>query len=162
MPRKTKNKQEKKRGMGRVCGGIFIVNVVIERLTQKLHRIILLQFGLVTFRIHFRKTRKPFMFMVSGPGGHDHDSQNQLFSTLETRRRESERKKDREREKLQSLPASSASPASSAMPAIPAEPAWHIHILMLCTQVVWFEGARATFFLLEISNTPPVPMLKQV
>ena len=32
---------------------------------QKLHRIILLHFGRITFRFHYRKDRKPIMFMIS-------------------------------------------------------------------------------------------------
>ena len=38
------------------------------------------------FSIHYWKTPNPLIFMVLGPGGRDHDSQNQLFSTLETPR----------------------------------------------------------------------------
>ena len=49
-------------------GAIFIVSF-IKRLAQKLRRIILLHFGLVTFRIHLKKTRKPYIFMISGLGG---------------------------------------------------------------------------------------------
>ena len=37
-----------------------------KRLAQKLRRIILLLFGLVTFRFHFGKTRKLMIFMVFG------------------------------------------------------------------------------------------------
>ena len=48
-------------------------------MAQKPRRIILLHFVLVTVRVHFGKTQKPFMFMVFGPSGHDYDSQNQLF-----------------------------------------------------------------------------------
>ena len=59
-------------------GAIFTVNI-IKRLAQKLLRIIRPHFGLVTFKIHFRKTRKPIMFMVFGLGGRDHDSQNQYY-----------------------------------------------------------------------------------
>ena len=55
----------------------------LKRVARKLHRIILLHFRLVTFRTHFRKTRKPFMSMVFGTGGPDHDSQNQLSPSLE-------------------------------------------------------------------------------
>ena len=35
---------------------------------------------------HFGKTRKPIIFMVSGPSGRDHDSPNQIFISSETRR----------------------------------------------------------------------------
>ena len=51
--------------------GIFILHIK-KRIAPKLCRIILLHFGLVTFRIHFRKTRKTYMFMVFGPSGRDH------------------------------------------------------------------------------------------
>ena len=47
-----------------VWGVIFTANVM-KRIAGKLRRIILLHSGLITFRIHFRRTRKPFMFMVS-------------------------------------------------------------------------------------------------
>ena len=43
-------------------GGILAVNI-IKRIGQKLRRIILLQFGLVNFRFHFRKTPKVIIFM---------------------------------------------------------------------------------------------------
>ena len=59
-------------------GGIFTLHFT-KGIAQKLHGIILLHFGLVAFRIHFRKTRKRFMFMVFGLGGSGHDSLNQLF-----------------------------------------------------------------------------------
>ena len=71
---------------GRVCGAIFIINFIAQRIGQTLRRIILLHLGLVTFRIHFRKIRKPFIFMVFGPSGRDHDSQNQLYLILGTPR----------------------------------------------------------------------------
>ena len=58
-------------------GVIFIVNI-IKRIARKLSIIILLHFGLVTFRIHFGKTREPIIFMVLGPSGRVHDSHNQL------------------------------------------------------------------------------------
>ena len=64
---------------------IFIINMN-KRLTQKLHRIILFHLGLITFRIHLGRTRKPFMFVVLGPSERDHDSQNQLILILETPR----------------------------------------------------------------------------
>ena len=76
-----------KNGFG-VYGGLgshLIVNIII-RIAGKLRRIILLHFGPVTFRINFRKTRKPFIFMVLGPAGLDHGSPNQVFLILETPR----------------------------------------------------------------------------
>ena len=66
-------------------GVMFTVNI-IKRLTEMVRRMILLHFGLMTFRIHYWKTRKPLIFMVLGPGGHDHDSQNQLFLILKAPR----------------------------------------------------------------------------
>ena len=70
-------------GSGESGGGISIVNFV-ERVARKLRRIVLFRFGLMNFMIHFRETRKPIIFMVFGPSGCDHDSQNQLFFILET------------------------------------------------------------------------------
>ena len=72
----------------RVVGGLGAISVVniIKRLAQKLHRIILFHFEFVTFRIHFRKIRKPITFMVFRSSGHDHDSQNQLFLIVEAPR----------------------------------------------------------------------------
>ena len=61
-----------------LLGAIFIVNI-IKRIAPKLHRIILLHFGLVTFRIHFGKTLNPLIFMVFGPSGRDHDSHISLW-----------------------------------------------------------------------------------
>ena len=49
-----------------------------QRVARKLHRIILLQFGVVTFRFNFGKTRKPIIFNIFGPSESVHDSQNQL------------------------------------------------------------------------------------
>ena len=68
---------------GGVWGAIFIV-IFKKSVAQKLCRIILLHFGVVTFRIPFGKTRTPFIFMVFGPSGRDHDSQNQLCLITET------------------------------------------------------------------------------
>ena len=68
------------RGSG---GGIFIVKDV-GRLAPKLRIIIVFPFGLVTFRINFKKTRTPVIFMAFGPSGCDHDSQNQLYLVRET------------------------------------------------------------------------------
>ena len=66
-------------GLGAIC----ILNFN-KRLAQKLRRIILLHFGHATFRMHFRKTRKPFICIVFGPGGRDRGPQHQLFLALET------------------------------------------------------------------------------
>ena len=49
-------------------------------------RIILLHFGLVTFRFLFGKTRQVMIFMFFGPSGGDHDSPNQYYSSLEAPR----------------------------------------------------------------------------
>ena len=67
-------------GVQGVWGAIFNVNL-IQRTAQKLRRIILLHFGQVVFRIHFRRTRKPLISIVFG---RDHDSQNQYYLSLET------------------------------------------------------------------------------
>ena len=61
-----------------VCGVLFTVNFD-KRVAQKLRRIILLRFGLISFRFHFGNTRKSCIFFVFGLSGRDHDSQNQLF-----------------------------------------------------------------------------------
>ena len=55
----------------------------MERIARKLRRIILLHFGLVTFRIHHWKT---LHFHGFGSGGRDHDSRHQLFLILESPR----------------------------------------------------------------------------
>ena len=68
----------------------------MKRLAQKVCRTILLRFGLVAFRFHFEKPRKLLMFMVFGPSGRDHDSQNQLFLTLQTPRYSKQFKKNPE------------------------------------------------------------------
>ena len=52
-------------GVGGSGGAISIVNI-IKRLAQKLRRIILLHFGLVTFRFHYGGTLKPVIFMIFG------------------------------------------------------------------------------------------------
>ena len=66
----------------RGSGGIFIVSIM-KTIAQKLRIIILLHFlGLITFNIHDWEIRKPLISMVSGPGGCDHDSQNQLSLIL--------------------------------------------------------------------------------
>ena len=49
-------------------GGISTVNLM-NRLTQKLRRIILLHLALITFEIRFGRTRRPFMFHIFGFGG---------------------------------------------------------------------------------------------
>ena len=49
-------------------GGICISNC-IERFAKKFRMIILFHFGLVVFRIHFRESRKPIMFMVFESSG---------------------------------------------------------------------------------------------
>ena len=73
-PKENGGKPEKNKfGAYGVWGVIFTVNT-IKRIAQKLCMMILLHFRLVSSRIHFEKTRKPFMFMVFGPGGRDHDS----------------------------------------------------------------------------------------
>ena len=51
-------------GSGQCLGAILII-YCIQRIAQRLRRNILLHFGLGTFRIHFRETRKPLIFMVS-------------------------------------------------------------------------------------------------
>ena len=60
-------------------GSIFIVSI-IKRLAEKLHRIILLHFGL-TARIHLWENLNNIVSMVFGLGGRDHDSRNQYFKT---------------------------------------------------------------------------------
>ena len=52
-------------GVWVVWGAMFLVNFV-KNVAPKLCRIILLHVGLVTFRFHFGKARKPIMFMVFG------------------------------------------------------------------------------------------------
>ena len=70
------------RGVWRV---ICIVNI-IQVLAEKLRKIILLHFGLLTFRIHFRENRKLIIVMFSGLGGRVHEPRNQYYLSLETRR----------------------------------------------------------------------------
>ncbi len=65
------------------CWVIFVVNIS-KRIAGKLRSIIPLRFGLVTFRFHYWKTPKSLIFMIVGPGGRDHDSQNQYHLSLET------------------------------------------------------------------------------
>ena len=65
-------------------GAIFIVTFK-KRMSRQLRRMTLIHLGLLTFRFHFGKTRQVIFFMIFGPGGRDHDSQNQLlWITLET------------------------------------------------------------------------------
>ena len=52
----------------------------------KLCRMILLRFWTSNFLMSLLEKRKPIIFMVSGPGGRDRDSQNQLFLILEAPR----------------------------------------------------------------------------
>ena len=65
----------------RACDGhfcaIFVVNM-IERIAPKTRSIILLHFGLVTFRIHYAKTekRKPITSMIVGCRVHDFPNQH--------------------------------------------------------------------------------------
>ena len=68
-------------GVWGVWGTICTVNF-IERMAQKLCRIILLHLGLITFRFHFGKTRKPIM--IFGLGRRVRDSQSQQSLTLDT------------------------------------------------------------------------------
>ena len=46
------------------CVWVILMVNMVERTGQKLLRIILLHFGLVTFRFHYGGDRTPFMFMV--------------------------------------------------------------------------------------------------
>ena len=46
-------------------GFIFTVNV-IKRIAIKLRRIILWHSGVITFRLHYGRDRKPFIVMISG------------------------------------------------------------------------------------------------
>ena len=59
-------------GICRGLGSMFTINISFRK-ARKLHRIILLRIGLVTFNFHFSKIQKVFMFMIFGPSGHDHD-----------------------------------------------------------------------------------------
>ena len=59
--------------------GVISIVDIIERIAQKLRIIILLHFGLGTFRIHFGKTQQVIMFMVFGLSGRVYDSQNQFI-----------------------------------------------------------------------------------
>ena len=67
---------------GRVWEAILIINFK-KRGARKFCRMILLHVELVTFRSHFGKNRKPFMFMFFGLGGRVQDSQNQLCLILD-------------------------------------------------------------------------------
>ena len=84
--RKSRKIREKLRTWG--LGGLEVISFVniMKRIAQKLRKTILLHFGLVTFRFHYWKTRKVIICMVSGPGGRDHDSPNQLFLIVEAPR----------------------------------------------------------------------------
>ena len=59
--------------LGLSGGGIFIVKAH-KRMARKLRVIILLHLGLVSFRFHFGRTLKVFIFMIFGPSGRGHDS----------------------------------------------------------------------------------------
>ena len=69
-------------GSDGVRGSTFNVNSN-KMVAPKLRRIILLLFGLITFKFHFGKIQKVIIFMTFGPSGHDHDLQSQLFLTLD-------------------------------------------------------------------------------
>ena len=70
-------------GLEGLWGGIVLVTI-IQRIAQKLCRVVLLHFGIVPFRIHFGRDRKPIIFIIFGPIGHDHDSKNQHYPCLGT------------------------------------------------------------------------------
>ena len=57
----------------------LLIIKIWKRIARKLCIIIFLQFRLVTFGIHFRKTWKVIDLLVFGPSGRDHNSQNQYF-----------------------------------------------------------------------------------
>ena len=65
--------------------GPTFITIFTESGTQKLQRTILLHFGLVTFRFHFGKNRKPLILMVFGPSGRDHALLNQFCLTGPTK-----------------------------------------------------------------------------
>ena len=63
------------------CNCLVICMVICwTSFALKLRRFILFRFGLITFRIHLPKD---IIFMIFGSSGRDHDSQNQLFLTLD-------------------------------------------------------------------------------
>ena len=64
-------------------GAIFTVTFA-NRVARKFRRIILLYFGLITFRFHFGKAWKPFVFMIFGFLDVFMTPPNQFFLTLET------------------------------------------------------------------------------
>ena len=78
------NKSEKNRKI-RGLGVRYFYCKSCERMARKLRRIILLHFGGITFRTHFRRTRKPLILIVFGPSGCDHHFQNQSFLTETTK-----------------------------------------------------------------------------
>ena len=51
----------------------------MKKIAQKLRRIILLHFRVLTFWIHFGKTRKVIVFMFVGLGGREHDSKTYII-----------------------------------------------------------------------------------
>ena len=61
-------------------GAIFIVNFG-KRVARKLCRIMLLHFGIVTFRFHFGRTRKPFISQAINATISPHALQLALAST---------------------------------------------------------------------------------
>ena len=67
-----------------VGGGLGVISAVniMKRIAQQLRIIIWLHFGLVSYRIQFRKTQKPCIFMFFGFGGRDHDSPKQYYFYL--------------------------------------------------------------------------------
>ena len=68
---------------GSGAGVAFYCKFWKKKVAQKPRRSILLHFGLITFHFHFPKIRKVVIFTIFGPGGRDHDSQNQLCLTLD-------------------------------------------------------------------------------
>ena len=61
-----------------VCRSILISNLK-NRVAQKLHNIILLQFGRLIVRFHFPTTMKLLIFMVLGISGNVYGPQEPLF-----------------------------------------------------------------------------------
>ena len=53
-------------------------------MAQKLHRIILRHFGLVTLNFHFPKFPKVIIFMILEPSAHDHRTQERLLLSVDT------------------------------------------------------------------------------
>ena len=80
VPVESPAKSGKNPDLGSGGSGAIVIGSFIKRLAQKLRRIILLHFGLVTFRTHLKRTRKTYIFMILGLSGRDHDVPNQLYS----------------------------------------------------------------------------------